>query len=172
MPCDATFGDVAVGVAPKLDVACCAYMGGATLGLEPKDISLIYNGKRRATDQTLQVAFDEAVEAHGYEFVAYPSAPTYPKIKMVLIATITNRKLPRTFMEQHFSDGAENDVKQCPMCLEDLNGCRNENDNDKSVVLKCGHAMHLACLGRWADASSTSALPTCPMCRAETELHR
>ena len=166
MPHDATFADVAVGVTSKLDAACCAHMSGTTLGLEPKDISFIYNGKKCDTDQTLQVSFDEAVEAHGYEFVAHPLAPTYPKIKMVLKAVFINGKLPKTPMERHFSDGAENDTKKCPMCLEDLSGFIA----DRSVVLKCGHAMHLACLGRWADTFDTNACPTCPMCRAETLL--
>lgn len=163
MPHDATFADVIVGVTSKLDAACCAYMGGATLGLEPKDIAFIYNSKRCDTGQTLQVAFDEAVETHGYEFVAHPLAPTYPEIKMVLKAVFMNGKLPKTSMEKRASDGAENDIKQCPMCLEDL----NDFIADRSVVLKCGHAMHLACLGRWADAFNSNALPTCPMCRAK-----
>ena len=166
VPHNATFSDVAAGVTFKLDVACCMYMGGATLGLEPKDISFIYNGKRRDIDQTLQVAFDEAVEEHGYEVVAHPLAPTHPQTKMVLKVLFTNGKLPRASMEKHPSDGSKNDSTQCPVCLEDLNGFTA----DRSVALKCGHIMHLACFGRWADVFDANTSPTCPVCRLETGL--
>ena len=47
---------------------------------------------------------------------------------------------------------------ECPICMAHA---------DPAVALRCGHAFHAECIGRWvAAASRRGARATCPMCRA------
>jgi hypothetical protein len=48
-------------------------------------------------------------------------------------------------------------VAECPICMAQA---------DPAVALRCGHAFHAECIGRWVAAASRKSRATCPMCRA------
>ena len=45
---------------------------------------------------------------------------------------------------------------ECPICMAQA---------DPAVALRCGHAFHAECIGRWVAAASRKSRATCPMCR-------
>ena len=51
------------------------------------------------------------------------------------------------------SEGA-NDVPLCAICLQALH-------SDRPETLKCGHAYHTACIGKWFDFKQAWQCPTC-----------
>lgn len=49
----------------------------------------------------------------------------------------------------------------CPICLEDL-CCDECSESSQVCQVRCGHAFHLTCAGRWLQTQST-----CPLCREQ-----
>lgn len=147
--------------------------------LQPADLVFVFNGSRRAPDETFQHALDAAVSEHGAQECSQPLA-THPDVRMVLSVIITNSKLPKAALQPRVpadqfhqmvrsgtlrlthpigdpaDPGAPSDpTDPCPVCLFDMRGI-------DGVLLACGHALHMDCISGWANAA---AVPSCPLCR-------
>ena len=144
--------------------------------LQPEEVVFVFNGHRRAPDETLQQALDAAVAEHG----AQALQPDIADVRMVLYVVITNAKLPKADLQVRVPPDQASDLIRagelrmtsptgveppddpadpCPVCMHDMRGI-------DGCLLPCGHALHSDCISGWANAS---VVPSCPLCRRNVE---